>query len=354
MAGLIARLFGGKESPALDMEPAPGIGGYTMPAGPAGQTGFPGSTSQTRRFPSNGRTPYSPRSAKINADYDSDANSRDGTAPEVRQSSFRGDVPGAATTSPRSTSLIISRQTLIRQTMQNNSAAEFYGGPALHTRAGNNTAGGNLLSGASAAGGGPMASARDTITPWTQAQPEISGNVPGAENVRNTVAEKYKNPAGQLHTYKSKSRADQAVPNQGGQATDGNVDGAGITQDVTVPNRAVFPEISWSVLREMPYGGRGNGARGADLNGQRYYATGQQSQFLNGGQGEYGVGRLRGDGNKRPVSFTQPAPWTASFYDTTASVGTSGDPNTQPDQQPNAVYTSPGGLRASNSTGRMT
>ena len=55
MAGLIARLFGGKPSPAADTEPAPGIGGYHLGRGPAGQTGFPGSTSQVRTFP--GRNP---------------------------------------------------------------------------------------------------------------------------------------------------------------------------------------------------------------------------------------------------------------------------------------------------------
>jgi hypothetical protein len=350
MAGLIAALFGGKPSPAVDMEPAPGIGGYAMGAGPANQTGFPGSTSQTRTFPSNGRSPNSPRTAKINADWDTDANSRSGTTPEVRQSSFRGDVPGAITRNPRATPVIVSQQTAIRQLMQNNSTAEFYGGPALHTQAGNNTAGGEPLQGAKDAGGH---SAIDTTTPLSDATVILDGNTPGAQNVRNQIAERYKSPAGQLHTYRSAPRADQAQPNPGGQATDGNVHPDAVVQMVTVPNRAVFPELGWSVLREMPYGGRGNGARGADLNGQRYYATGQQDEFLNAGQGEYGVARYEGSGNKRPVAFSQPAPWTANFYDTTQSVGTQSDPNQNPAQQPQAIYYSPGGLRASNSTGRM-
>jgi len=355
MAGLIARLFGGKPSPAVDMEPAPGLGGHHLGPGPANQSGFPGSTSQTRTFPSNGRSPNSPRSVKINGDYDSDANSRTGTTLEVRQSSYRADQqsPVQAPQSPRATSRVTGRQTAIRQLMQNNSAGEFYGGPALHTGAQNNTAGGNLLSGAAQAAGNQMVSQRDTTTPWTQAQPVIDGNTPGAQNVRNQVAERYKNAPGQVHEYKSAPRADQAQVNPGGQATDGNVNGLGITQPVTVQNRAVFPEITWSVLRRMPYTGRGDGARGADLNGQRYYATGQAGEFLNAGQGEYGIARQNGSGNKRPVSFTQPAPWTANFYDTTNSVGTSDNPNQQPEQQPSAIYYSPGGLRASNSTGRM-
>lgn len=347
MAGLIAALFGGKSSPDQGpVEPARGIGGYTAGAGPANQTGFPGSTSQTRTF---GVPPSTPRAAKIDADRDSGINSGPGTAPQVRQSSYRGDVPGARTRSPRSTPSVATLQPLNAQQLQQNSPAEFYGGPMLKTGPGNHTAGGQPLSPSQAAGGHSVI---DTTTPYSAAQPQISGGVPGAQNVRNQVAERYKNPAGELHTYLSSPRADQAPVNPGGQATDGNVHPDRVVQAVTVQNRAVFPEYTWSVQREMPYGGRGDGARGADLNGQRYYATGQQDQFWNAGQGNFGIGRLEGSGFKRPVSFTQPAPWTSNFYDTTDSVGTSDAPNQQPAQQPQAVYTSPGGLRASNSTGR--
>jgi hypothetical protein len=42
MAGLIAALFGGKNKP-VDTNPHPGIGGYTLPRGPYGEGGFPGS-----------------------------------------------------------------------------------------------------------------------------------------------------------------------------------------------------------------------------------------------------------------------------------------------------------------------
>lgn len=350
MAGLIARLFGGKPSPALEMEPAPGIGGYNLGAGPANQTGFPGSTKQTRTFPSNGRVPYSPRSAKIRGDSDTDANSRSGTAPEVRQVSYRGDVSGANTRNPRNTSSVAPPQTAIRQEMQANSRAEFYGGPALKTGFANDTAGGQPLGTAQAAGGHSVI---DTTTPYSRAQPVINaGGAPGSENVRNQIAQRYKNPAGQLHAYKSAPRPDTAPVNRGGQNTDGNVHPEAVVQTVIVPNRAVLPEITWSVTREMPYGGRGNGARGADLNGQRYYATGQADQFFNAGRGDYGMARALGGDNKRPVSFSQPAPWSASFYDTTESIGTNQDPNQQPAQQPQAIYYSPGGLRASNRTGR--
>jgi hypothetical protein len=95
----------------------------------------------------------------------------------------------------------------------------------------------------------------------------------------------------------------------------------------------------------MPYGGVGNGARGAHLNGQRYYATGQDGQFVNGGMGEYGAARKAG--GKRPVSFTEPAPWSSQFYDTTEQVQSGAQ-----SQAPAAVYVSPSSGRASNSTGR--
>jgi hypothetical protein len=348
MAGLMKALFGGKPSPAVDAEPAPGIGGYNMGPGPANQTGFPGSTSQTRT--NRGK---SPRAVKVRADTNTGIEQAMGTTPETRQSSYRGDVPGARVSSPRSTPTVTIPQTRVRQDLQNNSQAEFFGGPALHTRPGNQTAGGYIDRSAAMQMGLPGADSRDTTTPWTEAQPVVSGNVPGAQNVRNEVAQRYKNPPGTLKSYKSAARPDQAPPNVGGQATDGNVHPDRVTQDVIVPSRFVFDNggnQTWSVLREMPYGGRGDGARGADLNGQRFYATGQQDQFWNGAQGSYGVERLRG--GKRPVSFTQPAPWSSQVYDTTASVGTTDNPNMSPAQQPQAVYTSPGGLRASNRTGR--
>jgi hypothetical protein len=219
----------------------------------------------------------------------------------------------------------------------------------LRTGPGNNTAGGVPLTPARNAGGH---SQRDTTTAWTAAQQPLGGNAPGAQNVRNKVALRYQNPAGQMHTYQSAPRADQAMVLSKGQNADGNVHPEQARTPVTVPNRFVMPggQTGWSILREMPYGGRGNGARGAQLSGQRYYATGQDQQFWNAGQGDYGIARQAG--GKRPVSFTEPGPWTANFYDTTAEVGTSDSPGT-PTQSPQMVYTSPSTGRASNGTGRL-
>ena len=357
MAGLIARLFGGgRTSDTEPAEPARGIGGYTAGPGPANQSGFPGSTTQTRTFPGRNPTNLTPRSGDwttIKSTTNYGFTQQMGTAPEVRQSSYRGDTqnPVAPTQSPRKTSAVVLPQTLMRQQMQRNSNAEFFGGPMLKTGPGNDTAGGQPLSAAAAAGGH---SAIQTTTPLSHAQFTISGNVPGSQDVRNTYAQRYKNKPGQVHDYLSAPRADQAQVNPGGQATDGNVHPSAVVQPIAAQNRFNHEGVtSWAVLREMPYGGRGNGARGADLNGQRYYATGQETQFWNAGQGDYGVARLEGGDVKRPVAFTQPAPWTANFYDTTADVGTLDNPNTSPAQQPQAVYTAPGGLRASNSTGRL-
>jgi hypothetical protein len=332
MAGLIARLLGGRPQ-AGPAEPDEGIGGFTSGAGPANESGFPGSTSQTRTF---GVPPNTPRAVKILSDTDTGFEQGFSGRTLERQASYRGDIPGARTSNPRDTPVVGTPERTLTRNMQNVPRTDGYGGPAWNTRSGNQIAGGQPLSGAARIGGH---SAIDTTTPLSDANVHISGHVPGAQNVRNTIAERYKNPAGLLHTYKSAPRADQAPVNPGGQATDGNVHPERVVQDVTVQNRMQFPDdgaqLSWSVLREMPYGGRGNGARGADLNGQRRYATGQETQFWNAGQGNYGVARQRGV--KVPVAFTQPAPWSANVYTTTADVGTTSDPNQTPGQQPNAV-----------------
>jgi len=338
MAGLIKALFGGRDRPP-DTNPAPGVGGYRLPPGPAGQTGFPGSTAQTRTFRGN-----NPRQAKLRADSNSGWESGLSDTPQTRQHSYRGDIRGAATANPRATGTATSRQPVITAQMQE-TPATFYGGPMLRTGPGNNTAGANPGHAAQSAGGH---SQYDTVTPWARAQPVIGVGTPGAQNVRNQVAQRYKNPAGQEHTYLSAPRADMAPVNLGGQATDGNVHPERAVTSVTVQNRFVFPgggNQTWAVLREMPYGGRGDGARGADLNGQRYYAAGQNDQFWNAGMGDYGIERQRG--GRRPVSFQQPAPWSANVYDTTAEMQASSTP-----QAPTAIYVSPSAGRARNSTGR--
>lgn len=341
--GFISRMFGASarsRGPA-DTNPHPGIGGVSLPPGPAGQTGFPGSTKQTRTFQGN-----NPRAVLVRSDTNTGFEQALGDQLQIRQQSYRGDVRGAAVAGPRAAGATASRQPVLTELMQE-TPATFYGGPELKTGPGNNTAGAHPLSRAQAAGGHSMI---DTTTPWSHAQPNIGEGTPGANNVRNQVAQRYKARPGQDRTYKSASRGDLPGVNRGGQATDGNVIPDAAVTSVTVPSRFVFDaggNQTWAVAREMPYAGRGDGARGADLNGQRYYATGQQTQFWNAGQGDYGIARKLGGDHKRPVSFATPAPWTANFYDTTQGVA---EETTQ--QAPNMIYVSPTTGRATNGTGR--
>lgn len=346
MAGLIRALFGGRSRPP-DPEPLPGVAGYRMPTGRTGEGGFPGSTAETRTFKGN-----NPRNAKVRADTNTGWEGGLGTAAEVRQASYRGDVLGGRTRNPRATGRVVAPQTRIRQNMQSASDREFYGGPMLKTGPGNNTAGANPLGPSQRVGGH---SKRDTETPPTRRQPVIGVGTPGAQNVRNQVAQRYRNAPGQMHTYLSAPRGDLPKKLRKGQNADGNAHPDQAVTSVSVPSRFVYPgggNTTWSVEREMPYAGRGDGARGADLNGQRYYATFGHQQFMNAGQGDYGIARARGGDHKRPVSFTEPAPWTANYYDTTEDVGTTGEVSTAP-QSPNLVYVSPSTGRASNRTGRM-
>jgi hypothetical protein len=342
MAGKIKALFGGRSRPQDNTNPAPGIGGYAMGPGPAGQSGYPGSTAATRTM--RGRNA---RLAKIRSDTNTGWESGPGTEGVTRQASYRAETHGSRIANPRTTGTVTTPKGQLRQNMQSE-PGEHYGGPMMRTGPRNNTAGGTPMSGAARAGGH---SQRDTTTPWIRAQYPIGGEAPGSQNVRNQTAQRYHNAPGQMHTYRSAARADQAPVNQSGQASDGNVKPNLVAQDVTVPNRFVMPgaQTGWAILRDMPYGGSGNGSRGAKLNGQRYYGTGQSDQFWNAGQGNYGIERHRG--GKRPVAFTEPAPWTANFYDTTSEVGTSDAPG-QPTQGGQAVYVSPSAGRASNGTGR--
>lgn len=354
MAGLIAALFGGKARPP-DPDPLPGLGGYRQPYGKTGE-GFPGSTHQNRTL--RGKTP---REAKVNADTDSGANNALGSSQIVRQQSYRGDIPPQGgiekrITSPRATLRVSQTRTHIQEQMQDIPATN-YGGPLLKTGPGNDTAGGELSRAAAVRNNTPENDPRQTTTLWKDAHIVIGQNIPGGTNVRNSFALRYKNAPGQGHTYRPAPRADQAGVVPGGQASDGNVSNTRAAQgNVTVVNRFTMNpgngNRSWAVDRQMPYNGRGNGARGADLNGTRYYATGQADQFWNAGQGDYGIARQRGADHKRPVSFTEPAPWTTNFYDTTDSVGTPTSPNGSPEQAPAMVYISPSTGRASNSTGR--
>lgn len=325
MAGLIARLFGGAARPP-DPDPLPGQGGYALGPGPYGATGFPGSTAAAPR--AYGQTT---EAAKLPVRHGVPL---EGT--ETRQVSGRGDT-GRPSASPRATTRVTLPRSRAAAELQRE-PAEFYGGPKLRTDAPvNDTAGGNLL-GRDGVGAN---SVRNTETPVTKRQPQIGVGTPGAENVRNQIAERYKAVPGQTRQYLSAPRGELA--GEGGGKRDQAV------SPVSVPSRFVFEgggNQTWSVQRDMPYNQGGH--RGAALNGSRYYGTGQDDQFVNGGQGQYGYRAAgRGGGVKRPVSFTEPAPWTSGFYDTTADSADAGQGGAGPN-----VHVSPAGGRASNRTGR--
>lgn len=331
MSGLWG-LFGRKAVQQPD-NPQPGVGGYTEGPGPYGENGFPGSTSSTRYFKG-----ASPRAVKIESSTNTGFEQGLSSVPQVRQQSSRGDIE-LDDANPRLTPTVETPQPQLTVNLQD-TPGTFYGGQPDRNIPGYDLAGQNPLSGAQDAGGH---SQRATTTPWPDANININvGGAPGSNNVRNTIAQDYKAVPGQLHTYQSASRPDQK----------GSFPGFAESSPVTVPSRYVYDDFgnsSWSVEREMPYGGRGDGARGADLNGTRYYATGQDDEFANAGLGQYGLRRLQGA--KQPTLFAEPAPWSANNYVTTADVGTPDNPGPNT-QVPNMVYVSPGPSASPPSTGR--
>lgn len=341
MAGMIAALFGGRQRPP-DPDPLPGVGGYAMPPGPYGATGLPGSTAAAPH-------PLAQDTAAATLPRRIGGPPLRGT--QTTRSSYRGDqqLPGRPAQSPTDTPPVTTPRSGIVETMQTNSPQEWFGGLPLRSGPGNHIQGGRPGRAAAAEGGHNV---RDTTTPWTQAQPNISGNVPGAANVRNTVAQRYKNVPGDMHTYQSAPRADQAAPNNDfpfGWEMGGAGNPQRASSGVTVPSRYVWAggtNQTWSIERRMPYTSTGDGGRGARLNGSRYYGVGGYDNFANAGQGAYGQGRLS---QKKPVSYTEPAPWTANVYLTTADVGTTDQPGPQA-QAPYSISVSPGSSRAPNTS----
>lgn len=268
--------------------PLPGVGGYDYPRGPFGATGFPGST------------PASPR-----------------THTETRPDGARG----------------------LRQLTPGENQAEWVALPArrangtprqpyARTHRGEHT-------GAWAGETGPER--RET--------PVIGANAPGSQNVRNSVAQRYKARPELTRAYqpapnpgKTGARLDAPSQYHPGTFVRGHPDGKpvpgmdanpGPPPSVTVQSRFVSHEGAqedYAVDRPMlftkggtpaayPPGYQGNEhIRGARMTGQRYFGAIAHQQQIGLETDAYGLSRARGP-RHRPVSFQQPAPWTANYYD---------------------------------------
>lgn len=328
MAGWFSRLFapasGGQAAVSLD--PSPGEGGYAQGAGPTGQDGYPGSGI------TNKVGAQDIRSAKIPSPTASSPElALDG--PQSVEASYRGDQPGGRPYSPRTS----PRASVRRRVVADYSAepAANQGGIVMTPESGAQTVGENPLSGAALDGGHSVMQGQ---TPYRQAWPQIDGNMPVpqlGEAGPAPWAERWKAIPGQERSGMSSTRSDNAPIQAAGWQADGEVHPELLRQDVTTTDRLVTPEITWSFDRPWPY----NGDRRL-LDGERLYFS-AISQFVDGNVGQAGVCSAY---QRRPTTYTQPAPWTGNFQD--------GETTPDPTQQPDATYIPPPSPRASYGTGR--
>jgi hypothetical protein len=287
---------------SADPDPNPGIGGYDDPRGPAGQSGFPGSTSWTRENP------------QAAADKLQNAPLR-----PVRSPPWGSRV----TRTPMMT--ITQQQAYVIPAPAENGSLPFQG---------------------------PDAKINPDRVRDTEYRPRIitSQGIPGGERQRNTsYYGGLQAVPGEPHTYLSASKGD----------------GFPVTE-VTVPSRYVFNGVNGGTdamddileARRMPYTGHGAGSglgglpgylnhargsvRGAVLDGNRFFQ--EPAGFTEGNQGGAYGQRARGSRRHRPVLFAEPAPMNSQFYDTTVNTGTADTPgtNTQVAEQ---ITISPSGRR---------
>jgi hypothetical protein len=92
VSGIFDRLFGGPKAVAADDDPVPGIGGYVWPRGPAGATGYPGSTSARRLNPQLARRHMMAATMAPSATIESQQLARQDTAGEENGGLPRGTL----------------------------------------------------------------------------------------------------------------------------------------------------------------------------------------------------------------------------------------------------------------------
>ncbi len=269
-----------KKSPRAAV-PLPGVGGYDYPRGPFGATGFPGSTPAAAK--THTQAPGGRRDRQLTA-----------TGNQAEWATLPTRRPGGDPRQPRA-------------------------------RTGRETA------------------------PERRMTPVIGG-APGASNVRNTIAQRWKARPDLVRAYRpapnpGKTGAALNGPSRyhPGTFVYGHPDGKpvpgmppqpGLGPQVTVQSRYVSAEGSqegYAMDRPLMFarGGvapypdsyqRSTGVhhlRGGRLTGQRYFGAVRDQQQIGLPSDAYGIARARGP-RHRPVGFTQPAPWSANYYDVPA------------------------------------
>jgi hypothetical protein len=178
----------------------------------------------------------------------------------------------------------------------------------------------------------------------------VSEHAPGSQNVRNTIAQRYKAVPGQVRAYraspnpgKTGARLDGASRYHPDIYVHGHPDGKpvpgmasqpGYPPMVVVSSRYVSREggqEGYAVDRPMLFAKGGtpprqpHGAaphiRGGRMSGQRYFGALADQQRIGLDSDAYGISRRRGP-RHRPMRFEVPSPHAANYYDVPPHDGT--------------------------------
>jgi hypothetical protein len=253
-------MFGLKKRPNPD--PEPGIGGYGYPRGPAGETGYDGSTSAVRENPP-------AADSRLHDNYNSTQPRRRFQTIAYQQSRFNQD----------NWDLPVNPDT-VRSTEQRNHGAVSGGAP------------GNENQRNTVYRGGRQARPGVSRTYMASPNPGITGTAGGKYTAQREVTQisryKFGGPDGGLDLYQD-TLSDRRMPYTGQQGFRGN-------------------------LRHA----RGS-VRGAVNDGTRYFQSPDTGVGNQGGA--YGR-TIRGQQRHRPTIYREPSPMNSRFYDTTAETGT--------------------------------
>jgi hypothetical protein len=204
----------------------------------------------------------------------------------------------------------------------------------------------------------------------------VIGGAPGSQNVRNSIAQRYKARPALWRGYrpspnpgKTGARLNGPSQTHPGTMVYGHPDGVpvpgmasnpGFPPEVTVQSRFVSAEGSqegYAMDRDLAFA-RGGVAgypssfvaftgnqhlRGGRLTGERYFGAIQDQQEIGLPSDAYGIARARGP-RHRPVRFEQPQPWSANYYDN--------PPDTASSQAADMIHQSPSRPRSGRSVRR--